>query len=677
MRNTKNTFDLSLDIPLYGNINKLNFCNEYELNHYCFAEGDADAEEGDLGAEFAAEAEFGDFGGVLAGDPGNPGDPAEFSGFSGGYYGGYDSGDEGGGWGPDDSFVGPPGTMDDAALANATMAAVLGDPEFDDEDDLGTTNAATAAAIAAMDAEAQAYNRGVAQEMGYTGPFPDMGQFVPALTPGVDTVLVNVTPPGDQFGYHGPGEYAILPADIAAYQGNFANMPAMETLAMHMAIPEPGKTPFDNTYQAAYNRATEAYDPGAPARGAEFMGFEIGPRGWAADQAGTPAGFDPGGFFTGLAGLLTGSPFVAPALDTLLGRGGTNWAGWGNLAETLTGWDANQTFANLSDAGQTAVDAALEALGYEPDEVPPAVAQAIANSLAATTISHVGKGPEGSFEGFKEGGLISLAEGGVPDDNRISYVRQNIDTSAGRPADNWFDRLDKNTQDYLKGAKGYDEWATVHGLETLDMDWDDFIEGGAAALDPMDWGEYGLSDQNPASDPLTGLVYGRGNVGDIRKYNIIDQLVSDVGVARPDMTWDQWGDLDSGLQGIGKPSIEYRKWLRNKTGFPAGLEESDFREEMSPIPSRNINYRVGSVNEQYNAQEGGGIRDLIESQMTLVDVLNTGQAIPPNMGTQQTQGSMNVAQPTAPNQQNVYTQSTQPQSFYAQPQQVKNYGNLY
>ena len=76
MRNTKNTFDLSLDIPLYGNINKLNFCNEYELNHYCFAEGDADAEEGDLGAEFAAEAEFGDFGGVLAGDPGNPGDPA-------------------------------------------------------------------------------------------------------------------------------------------------------------------------------------------------------------------------------------------------------------------------------------------------------------------------------------------------------------------------------------------------------------------------------------------------------------------------------------------------------------------------------------------------------------------------------------------------------------------------
>ena len=63
--------------------------------------------------------------------------------------------------------------------------------------------------------------------------------------------------------------------------------------------------------------------------------------------------------------------------------------------------------------------------------------------------------------------------------------------------------------------------------------------------------------------------------------------------------------------------------------------------------------------------------------MTLVDVLNTGQAIPPNMGTQQTQGSMNVAQPTAPNQQNVYTQSTQPQSFYAQPQQVKNYGNLY
>ena len=79
----------------------------------------------------------------------------------------------------------------------------------------------------------------------------------------------------------------------------------------------------------------------------------------------------------------------------------------------------------------------------------------------------------------------------------------------------------------------------------------------------------------------------------------------------------------------------------------------------------------------YTAQDGGGIRDLVEDQTTLIDVINTGQAMPPNIGATQAQGSMQPMQANQSNQQNVYTQSAQPQSFYAQPQQVKNYGNLY
>jgi hypothetical protein len=595
MKNIKNTFDLSLDIPLYGDINKLNFCNEYELNHYCFYDGDDGESEsfGEFGDDAEAETEANEAAAEAAADAAIGMADTEF------------------GVSRADAFTDigiSPTTSDPFAfimtdvrdptnvMEIATRAAVLGDPEMDDEEDFG-------------------FDIGSVPGTGSQGGL------------------------GSLFGFGTP------PAKTS-----------MEQVAAQMGMP---------SYIDAYTQETETYDPGSTHAGASFFGLNTGlGRGYAADmvQQAAPGSFSLTGLATSLADI------AVPGLGSLIGLAtnqGTNIGAYGNIVEDVFGYDANQTMDDIEDTlSDFGTEIGLNSLG-----------QGLGFAPATSNVEYA---PDaGWIHKYKEGGLINLAEGGMPEDNRVSYTRQNIDTSAGRPTENWFNRLDKNTQDYLKGAKGYDEWSTVHGLETLDMGWDDFIEGGAGTLDPMDWGEYGLADQNPRSDPLTGLVYGRGNIEDIRKYNVIDQLVSDVGVARPDMTFDQWGSLDSGLQGIGKPSIEYRKWLRDKTGYPSGLEESDFREEMSPIPSRNINYRVGSVNEQYNAQEGGGIRDLIESQMTLVDVLNTGQAIPPNMGTQQTQGNMNVAQPTAPNQQNVYTQSTQPQSFYAQPQQVKNYGNLY
>ena len=92
---------------------------------------------------------------------------------------------------------------------------------------------------------------------------------------------------------------------------------------------------------------------------------------------------------------------------------------------------------------------------------------------------------------------------------------------------------------------------------------------------------------------------------------------------------------------------------------------------------RNPNIRYADGGGLVSLANGGSIRDIVEDQTTLIDVINTGQAMPPNIGATQAQGSMQPMQANQSNQQNVYTQSAQPQSFYAQPQQVKNYGNLY
>ena len=93
---------------------------------------------------------------------------------------------------------------------------------------------------------------------------------------------------------------------------------------------------------------------------------------------------------------------------------------------------------------------------------------------------------------------------------------------------------------------------------------------------------------------------------------------------------------------------------------------------------RNPNIRYADEGGLVSLDNGGSIGEVVEDQTTnLIDIINTGQAIPPNIGAIQAQGSMQPMQANQPNQQNVYTQSAQPQSFYAQPQQVKNYGNLY
>jgi hypothetical protein len=78
------------------------------------------------------------------------------------------------------------------------------------------------------------------------------------------------------------------------------------------------------------------------------------------------------------------------------------------------------------------------------------------------------------------------------------------------------------------------------------------------------------------------------------------------------------------------------------------------------------------------AQTGGGIQSLINQQPTLLDVVNTGMAIPEEtIPSQRPQPFIKGQQPGGLRSTNYYTNAMQPASFYAQPQQVKNYGSIY
>jgi len=79
------------------------------------------------------------------------------------------------------------------------------------------------------------------------------------------------------------------------------------------------------------------------------------------------------------------------------------------------------------------------------------------------------------------------------------------------------------------------------------------------------------------------------------------------------------------------------------------------------------------------AQTGGGIQDLIDKQPTLIDVVNKGMSIPEETIPSQRpeQFIKGQQQPDGLRSTNYYTNAMQPASFYAQPQQVRNYGSIY
>jgi hypothetical protein len=79
------------------------------------------------------------------------------------------------------------------------------------------------------------------------------------------------------------------------------------------------------------------------------------------------------------------------------------------------------------------------------------------------------------------------------------------------------------------------------------------------------------------------------------------------------------------------------------------------------------------------AQTGGGIQNLINEQPSLIDVVNKGMAIPDETMPSQRpeQFIKGQEQPGGLRSTNYYTNAMQPASFYAQPQQVRNYGSIY
>lgn len=94
-----------------------------------------------------------------------------------------------------------------------------------------------------------------------------------------------------------------------------------------------------------------------------------------------------------------------------------------------------------------------------------------------------------------------------------------------------------------------------------------------------------------------------------------------------------------------------------------------------PIRRRPFNFVPGTV----FAQSGGGVQSLIKQGPTLLDVVNQGMSIPKQTAPTQrmSPAAFNKRQPGGLRSTNYYTKAMQPASFYAQPQQVRNYGSIY
>ena len=85
-----------------------------------------------------------------------------------------------------------------------------------------------------------------------------------------------------------------------------------------------------------------------------------------------------------------------------------------------------------------------------------------------------------------------------------------------------------------------------------------------------------------------------------------------------------------------------------------------------------------SIVNVVGAYTGGGIQQLVNQEPTLLDVVNKGMSIPEEtIPSQRPEQFINGQQPGGLRSTNYYTNAMQPASFYAQPQQVRNYGSIY
>ena len=103
------------------------------------------------------------------------------------------------------------------------------------------------------------------------------------------------------------------------------------------------------------------------------------------------------------------------------------------------------------------------------------------------------------------------------------------------------------------------------------------------------------------------------------------------------------------------------------------------QEEILPTDDSEGETRRRIIRRPTGAQTGGGIQNLINQQPNLIDVVNIGMAMPDETIPSQRpeQFIKSQKQPGGLRSTNYYTNAMQPASFYAQPQQVRNYGSIY
>jgi len=212
----------------------------------------------------------------------------------------------------------------------------------------------------------------------------------------------------------------------------------------------------------------------------------------------------------------------------------------------------------------------------------------------------------------------------------------------------------------------------------------------------------GLNTQNPISEiahaisPLTGLLglntvqENLGQLGkgiDTAKSAVVDAITGSLtgtdtagkGISStptsspvsstPDTS--DFGEIDGsgGLTGLASVVQQNPLEVRPQDEVQSSASGT------SRITRRPFNFTPGRI----FAQTGGGIQDLINKEPTLLDVVNQGMAMPEEtIPAQRPQQFISgQQQPGGLRSTNYYTNAMQPASFYAQPQQVKNYGSIY
>lgn len=187
----------------------------------------------------------------------------------------------------------------------------------------------------------------------------------------------------------------------------------------------------------------------------------------------------------------------------------------------------------------------------------------------------------------------------------------------------------------------------------------------------------GLNTQSPLSEIASVL----GTIGATElaqgfegKAQDVDTAISDTisGVtSNPSASSSSFGEPDGSGGSTGLASVVQQNPLEVRPQDEVQSSASG----TSRITRRPFNFTPGRI----FAQTGGGIQDLINKEPTLLDVVNKGMAMPEEtIPAQRPQQFISgQQQPGGLRSTNYYTNAMQPASFYAQPQQVRNYGSIY